>query len=68
MYDDNKSMNYFAKWMRIPLKIFITSLKQYSEWINARSSNVNIKINSRIERLKNIKGLIQIYLGLNRGK
>ena len=59
-------MNYVAKWKRIPLKIFIKSLKQYSEWINAISSNFNIKINNRIKRLKNIKGLIQIYLGLNR--
>ena len=59
-------MNYAAKWKRIPLKIFIKSLKQYSEWINAIYSNFNIKINNRIKRLKNIKGLIQIYFGLNR--
>ena len=68
IYDHNKSINYVAKWMKIPLKIFIKYLKQYLEWINARFSNFNIKINNRIERLKNIKGLIQIYLGLNRGK
>ena len=54
--------------MRIPLKIFIKSLKQYSEWINARSSDFNIKIKNRIMRFMNTKGLIQTYLGLNREK
>ena len=58
--------NYVAKWMKTPLKIFIESLKQYSEWINARSSDFNMKISYRIERLKNIKWLVQIYLGLNK--
>ena len=52
--------------MRIPHKIFIKSTKSYLKWIDQKALQFKSKFIERIERLQNIKGLIQIYLGLNK--
>ena len=68
LYEENKEVKFIAKWMRIPLKIFVKSMKSYTKWIENKSFESRIRINNKIERFQNIKGLIEIYLGLNRGK
>ena len=68
LYDDNKSIMFVAKWMRIPFRIFVKHLKQYLRWIDANSIESNAKTNNKIERIKNIKGLIEVYLGINMGR
>ena len=67
-YEEKRDVQYIAKWMRIPVKLFAKWIKSYFEQINDRTSKSLIKIKNKIERFKDIKGLIQIYLGLNRGK
>ena len=54
--------------MRIPVKLFITSLNKYYKWIFDSDKHRNEKDREKLNRLLNIKGLIQIYMGLNRGK
>ena len=66
LYDDNKSIMFVAKWMRIPFRIFVKHLKQYLRWIDANSIEFNAKTNNKIERIKNIKGLIEVYFGINK--
>ena len=65
LYDDNKSIMFFAKWMRIPFRIFVKHLKQYLRWIDANSIESNVKTNNKIERIKNLKELIEVYFGIN---
>ena len=67
-YEEKRDVQYIAKWMRIPVKVFAKWIKSYFEQINDRTTKSLIKIKNKIERFKDIKGLIQIYLGLNRGK
>ena len=33
LYEENKEVQFIAKWMRIPLKIFVRSMKSYTKWI-----------------------------------
>ena len=68
LYTENRSTEFVAKWMRIPHKIFIKSIKSYLKWIDQKALQFKSKFIERIERLQNIKGLIQIYLGLNKGR
>ena len=68
LYDDNKNIQFVAKWMRIHSKIFIKSMNSYRNWVIHKSVQLKIKKDNRVKRLLNIKGLIQIYLGLNKGK
>ena len=68
LYEEKKEVQFIAKWMRIPLKIFVRSMKSYTKWVENKSFESRIRINNKIERFQNIKGLIEIYLGLNRGK
>ena len=68
LYEENKEVQYIAKWMRISFKIFVRSMKSYTKWIENKSFESRTRINNRKERFQNIKGLIEIYLGLNRGK
>ena len=42
--------------------------EQNNKWINNRSKNVQTKNKRKIERIQDIKGLIQMYLALNKGK
>ena len=65
LYDDNKSIMFVAKWMRIPFRIFVKHLKQYLRWIYANSIESNVKTNNKIERIKNLKELIEVYFGIN---
>ena len=68
LYDDNESIMFVAKWMRISFRIFVKHLKQYLRWIYANSIESNAKTNNKIERIKNIKGLIEVYFGVNKGR
>ena len=43
-------------------------MNRYNLWVNNRRNEQIIKINNQINRLQNIKGLIQVYMGLNKGK
>ena len=68
LFVDHKDVDYVAKWLRIPSKIFIRLMKKYKEWVDKKSEQQRSKTKMKIERLINIKGLIQVYMGLNRGK
>ena len=65
LYDDNKSIMFVTIWMRIPFRIFVKHLKQYLRWIDANSIKSNVKTNNKIERIKNLKELIEVYFGIN---
>ena len=43
-------------------------MKRYNKWINNRSKDVQTKNKRKIERIQDIKILIQMYLALNKGK
>ena len=68
LFEDHSEVEYVAKWFRILSKIFIRSMRKYMEWVDKKSEQQGNKIKLKIERLINIKGLIQVYTGLNRGK
>ena len=66
--DDNKDIVYVSRWMRIPPKTFIKLMNKYYDWIKNKQNKQKLKIANQIDRLQNIKGLIQVYIGLNRGR
>ena len=43
-YEENKEVQFIAKWMRIPLKIFVRSMKSYTKWIENKSFESRIKL------------------------
>ena len=67
-YKENKDIDYISKWLRIPIKKFIRCMSRYKKWVENRSKDVQAKNQQKIERIQDIKGLIQIYLALNKGK
>ena len=68
LYVENKDAFFIAKWLRIPTKQFIWSMNKYNKWITDRRIQKRNKIHEKINRLQNIKGLIQVFIGLNKGK
>ena len=68
IYEENKDIDYVSKWLRIPIKKFILCMNRYNKLINIRSKDVQTKNKQKIERIQDIKGLIQMYLALNKGK
>ena len=68
LYEENKDTTYISRWMRIPTKVFIKVMNRYIFLIKNRRNEQIMKINNQINRLQNIKGLIQVYIGLIRGK
>ena len=67
-YEENKDIDYISKWIRIPIKKFIRCMSRYKKWVENRSKDVQAKNQQKIERIQDIKGLIQMYLALNKGK
>ena len=67
-YEENKDIDYISKWLRIPIKKFIRCMSRYKKWVENRSKDVQVKNQQKIERIQDIKGLIQMYLALNKGK
>ena len=67
-YEENKDIDYISKWLRIPIKKFIRCMSRYKKWVENRSKDVQAKNQQKIERILDIKGLIQMYLALNKGK
>ena len=43
-------------------------MKNYYKWINQKSLLFKNKLYNRIKRFQNIRGLIEIYLGLSKWK
>ena len=68
IYEENKDIDYVSKWLRIPIKKFILCMNRYNKWINNRGKDVQTKNNRNFEWIQDIKGLIQMYLALNKGK
>ena len=68
LYEEDKDALFIAKWLRISTKQFICSMNKYNKWITEHKIQKRSNINERINRLQNIKGLVQIYIGLNKGK
>ena len=68
LYDDKKSIQFITKWIRIPFRIFAKHFKQYLRWIDANFMESKAKTNNKIERIKSIKGLIEVYFGINKGR
>ena len=64
LFEDHSDVDYVAKWFRISSKIFIRSMRKYKEWVDKKSEQQRSKIKMKIERLINIKGLIQVYRDL----
>ena len=67
-YEENKDIDYISKWLKIPMKKFIRCMSRYKKWVENRSKDVQAKNQQKIERIQDIKGLIQMYLALNKGK
>ena len=68
LYEENKDITYISRWMRITEKVSIKAMNMYNFWVRNRRNEQIMKINSQINRLQNIKGLIKVYIGLNRRK
>ena len=68
MYEEKRDLVFIAKWLRIPLKLFVKSLNRYTKQIKSQYISYRVNLNQKVDRLVNIKGLIQIYIGLNKGK
>ena len=68
IYEEKRDLVFIAKWLRMPLKIFIKSLNRYTKHIKNQNISCRAKLDQKVDRLVNIKGLIQIYIGLNKGK
>ena len=66
LFEQNKDIRYVSKWIRMPVKLFITSINITNQILI--QTNKNVKKITKINRLLNVKGLVQIYMGLNRGK
>ena len=67
-YEENKDIDYISKLLRIPIKKFIRCMSRYKKWVENRSKDVQAKNQQKIERIQDIKGLIQMFLALNKGK
>ena len=59
IYEENKDIDYISKWLRIPIKKFIRCMSRYKKWAENRSKDVQAKNQQKIERIQDIKGLIQ---------
>ena len=68
MYEEKRDLVFIAKWLRIPLKNFVKSLNRYTKQIKSQYISSRVNLNQKVDRLVDIKGLIQIYIGLNKGK
>ena len=68
MYEEKRDLVFIAKWLRISLKIFVKSLNRYTKQIKSQYISYRVNLNQKVDRLVDIKGLIQIYIGLNKGK
>ena len=67
LFEEKKDFQYVSKWMRMLVKLFITSINISNEFLTQTNKKVK-KDNEKLNRLLNIKGLFQIYMRLNRGK
>ena len=63
-----KDIDFISKWLRIPTKKFISCINKFNKWNKYKKKNVEEKIKKKIERIQDIKGLIQMYLRINIGK
>ena len=36
-FEDNRDVDYAAKWLRISYKVFIRSMRKYKEWVDKKS-------------------------------
>ena len=68
IYEEKRDLVFIAKWLRIPLKFFAKSLNRYTKQIKSQYISYRVNLNQKVDRLVDIKGLIQIYIGLNKGK
>ena len=68
IFEDKKDIDFISKWLRIPTKKFISCINKFNKCNKYKNKNVEEKIKKKIERIKDIKGLIQMYLKINRGK
>ena len=62
MYEEKRDLVFIAKWLRIPLKFFVKSLNRYAKQIKSQYISYRVNLNQKVDRLVNIKGLIQIYI------
>ena len=68
IFEDKKDIDFISEWLRIPTKKFISCINKFNKWNKNKKKNVEEKIKKKIERIQDIKGLIQIYLRINSGK
>ena len=68
IFEEKKDIDFISKWLRIPTKKLISCINKFNKWNKNKKKNVEEKIKKKIERIQDIKGLIQMYLKINRGK
>ena len=68
LFEDHEVVDYETKYLRIRSNFFIRSMRKHKELVDKKSEQQRRKIKLNIKRLIDIKELIQVYMGLNRGK
>ena len=66
--DEDKSIEYVAKWMRMSNKTLEKWITTYFRAAFRRSASMKNEIITKFNRTHNIKGLIEICLSWNKGK
>ena len=44
IFENHRDVDYVAKWLRIPSKVFIRSMRKYKEWVDKKVSNKEVKL------------------------
>ena len=68
MYEEKRDLVFIAKMAENSINFFIKSLNRYTKQIKSLYISYRVNLNQKVDRLVDIKGLIQIYIGLNKGK
>ena len=68
LFEENKSINYVAKWIRIAYPIFLRLIRKYLIWESNNKIKIEQKILQEAERINNIRFLIRMYMASYRGR
>ena len=68
LFEENKSVIYVAKWIRISYLVFVRLLKKYIEWESNNKEKNRQRILQEAERMSNIRFLIRMYIASHQGR
>ena len=68
LFEENKSVIYVAKWIRISYLVFVKLLKKYIEWESNNKEKNRQRILQEAERMNNIRFLIRMYIASHQGR